>query len=61
MLFGKFSSTIDNVGKQAAWEEVRLKALSLQLCAAHRDRDFVRDKMWREWKVASVVSYNKYI
>jgi hypothetical protein len=58
ILFGKFSKTLENKNKQEAWEEVRLKTLSLQLCAAHRDRDFGRDKMWREWKVASVVSCN---
>jgi hypothetical protein len=42
ILFGKFSLSVENKTKQLAWEEVRLKALSLEICSSARDRDFVR-------------------
>ena len=55
VLFGQFSSSLENRDKQDAWEEVRLKAMSLGICSAARDRAYVRDKIFGEWKSSSIV------
>ena len=55
ILFGKFSSDLDNRDKNTAWGEIVLKAKSLGLATANRDIAHVRDKMWSVWKSRALV------
>jgi len=55
VLFGKFSSELDNHMKHAAWEAVLDKAKSLQLVTEKRDSTYVRDKLYGLWKSRALV------
>jgi hypothetical protein len=55
ILFGQFTTTLDNGEKQKAWEEVREKAMSLGIISANRDRNWVRDRMFGVWRDRSMV------
>jgi hypothetical protein len=41
--------------KNDAWDEVVVKAKSLQLIGEDRDPDFVRDKLYGQWKSRALV------
>jgi hypothetical protein len=60
ILFGQFSSTLENAQKQDAWKEVLLKAQSIGACGAERDWTWVRDSLYGVWKSRSVVSDRYY-
>ena len=55
ILFGKFSSDLDNKEKHLAWTEVLMKAQSLTIVSSDRDVAFVRDKVWGVWKSRALV------
>ncbi|OXA49679.1 hypothetical protein Fcan01_15337 [Folsomia candida] len=54
ILFGNFSSDLDNKAKTNAWNEVLLKAKSLQIVSAERNYAFVRDKVYGAWKTRTL-------
>jgi len=56
ILFGKFSSDLDNREKHSAWEEVLSKAKSLGMLTEDRRADFVRDKLWGVWRSRAMVT-----
>ena len=55
VLFGSFSSTLENSMKRSAWEEILVKAKSLEACESARDWIFLRDKMYGQWKTQTLV------
>jgi Myb/SANT-like DNA-binding protein len=56
ILFGQFSSTLENSQKHNAWKEVLLKAQSIGAFGADRDWTWVRDSLYGVWKSRSVVN-----
>jgi len=54
-LFGKFSNELDHGMKTAAWEEVLLKAKSLEIVAANKNAAYVRDSVWGVWRARTLV------
>jgi hypothetical protein len=55
ILFGNFTDELENKMKNDAWDEVVVKAKSLQLIREDRDADFVRDKLYGQWKSRALV------
>lgn len=55
LLFGKFSSEVDHKMKAEAWNDILLKAKSLQLVTENRDAAYVRDKLYGVWKCRALV------
>jgi hypothetical protein len=56
ILFGKFSNELDSRQKEDAWNEVLLKAKSLEMVQDNRDYKYVRDKLYGVWRVRTLVS-----
>jgi len=55
VLFGKFSSLLDNTRKKNSWEEVTEYVKSVEACESTRDWKFVRDKIYGQWKANTLV------
>jgi hypothetical protein len=55
ILFGKFTDELANKMKNDAWDEVVVKPKSLQSIREDRDADFVRDKLYGQWKSRALV------
>jgi len=56
IIFGKFSNEPDHGMKSAAWEEVLLKAKSLEIFAATKNAAYVRDSVWGVWRARTLLS-----
>jgi len=50
------NAELDNNSKIDAWNEVLLKAKSLEVVSDQRDWTYVRDKIWGHWKSRVLVS-----
>ncbi|CAG7733861.1 unnamed protein product [Allacma fusca] len=59
VLFGKFSSDMENQNKEKAWNEVLLKSQSIGICNGNRDWKFLRDKMYGVWKSRTLEKRDK--
>ncbi|CAG7785290.1 unnamed protein product, partial [Allacma fusca] len=55
VLFGIFTSELDNASKKQAWVDVLTKAQSIGACNSSRTWEFVRDSMWGNWKSRTLV------
>ncbi|CAG7832732.1 unnamed protein product [Allacma fusca] len=50
VLFGNFTSELENIQKKKAWVDILVKAQSIGACNSSRKWEFVRDSMWGNWK-----------
>lgn len=56
ILFGQFSSDVEKLTIDAAWEDVLCHAKSLALVTEKRDTSYVR-KLFSQWKSRTLVSF----
>jgi len=64
ILFGKFSSELENATKIETWSTILEKAKSMQMVTASRDWTWIRDNLYSVWKTRAFVrtwSYQQII